>query len=380
MAPFPTTHVLMASTSYPSNEKDWKGLFILRLTEALARRKDIVLRTWSPPGPLPGNVESLLDPDESAWFGRLMEQGGIAHLLRNRPLRGVWAASRLLRSLHKAYGRHTDTDIYHINWLQNALALPKDGRPTLLTALGSDMQMLAIPCIKTMLRHALNGHPTVICPNAEWMVQPLATTFGDIARIQYIPFGIDPLWFKITRTCHDSPIERWLVVSRLTRKKLGPLFEWCDPLFRNTNRELHLFGPMQEQVAIPEYVYYHGPTTPSDLAEHWFPQARGLITLSQHAEGRPQVMLEAMAAGLPIIASRLPAHEDLLQHQSTGWLCDTPGHFAEAIVMLSNLELNQRIGMHAAGWITAHIGTWDQCAQRYADIYHSLQEEKGDTA
>lgn len=372
-----STHVLMVATSYPSDEKDWKGLFIQRLAEALARRDDLALWLWSPPGPLPDKVESALGKDEYAWLQNLMRAGGIAHLLRNHPVRGMMMAARVLRSLRKAYTRHRDMDVLHVNWLQNAITLPRDGRPVLLTALGTDMQLLALPGIKPLLRYALKGHSAAICPNAEWMVEPLTQAFGDIAQVQYVPFGIDPRWFHLIRTCFDGPTERWIAVSRLTRGKLGSLFAWCEPLFRGTRRELHLFGPMQEEITIPDWVRYHGPTTPNDLAERWFPQAHGLITLSQHAEGRPQVMLEAMAAGLPVVASRLPAHEDLLHDRETGWLCDTPEGLAEAITALSHPGLNERIGLQARNWTATHIGTWDDCAQRFVMLYRTLQNATG---
>src|SRR3546814_20018551 len=71
-----------------------------------------------------------------------------------------------------------------------------------------------------------------------------------------------------------------------------------DTLFPYTTlfRSLHLYGPMEEEVELPGWVHYHGPASPRLLADEVFPAARGLITLSQHAEGRPQVLLEAMAA------------------------------------------------------------------------------------
>jgi glycosyltransferase involved in cell wall biosynthesis len=210
-----------------------------------------------------------------------------------------------------------------------------------------------------------------ICPNADWMLPPLQDAFGDVALIKPVSFGIDQRWYRIERDLTQQP-RRWLVVSRLTRDKLGPLFEWSEPLVRSGERELHLFGPMQEDVAIPDWVRYHGPATPDQLAQDWFPRAQGLITLSRHAEGRPQVMLEAMASGLPIIASRMPAHAGLVRDGETGSLCDSSDDYAAALQRLDDVEKNRDFGAAAQQWAIREIGTWDDCAERYQRIYRHL--------
>jgi len=165
----------------------------------------------------------------------------------------------------------------------------------------------------------------------------------------------------------------WLVVTRLTRNKIGDLFDWGSDLF-GPQRVLHLFGPMQEAVALPPWVQYHGSTHPAELQSAWFPTATGLITLSRHDEGRPQVMLEAMASGLPIIASNLAAHRDFVQHRQTGWLTESRQDFANALTQLEGPELNESIGQAARSWALHEVGSWDDCAARYAALYESLLE------
>jgi glycosyltransferase involved in cell wall biosynthesis len=119
-------------------------------------------------------------------------------------------------------------------------------------------------------------------------------------------------------------------------------------------------------------VVWHGPTHPDELREQWFPRATGLITLSQHDEGRPQVMLEAMAAGLPVIASDLPAHRDIVMHRETGWLVQERSQVEEAIGVLGDMPANQRIGAAARRYIKDTIGDWDNCAAQYAALYQRL--------
>ena len=49
-----------------------------------------------------------------------------------------------------------------------------------------------------------------------------------------------------------------------------------------------------------------------------------LLVVPSRLDGRPQVILEALAVGTPVLASRVGALPTLVEHGKTGWLCD-PG-------------------------------------------------------
>jgi len=359
----------MASTSFPENAQDWRGRFIADMAASLARKEEVALTLWAPPGMLPDGVSSAVTPGDARWLKCLSTQGGIAHLLRMRKVSAVYAALQLLIRLARIY-RKEDVGVCHINWLQNALPLLGTNKPALITVLGSDLRLLRLPGMTTLLRLMLRNRRAILAPNAEWMRKGLEQAFGDVARILPIPLGVDDAWFAVERrptfeTCH------WLAVTRLTRKKIGNLFAWGEGLF-GRQRQLHLFGPMQENIVLPDWVHYHGPTYPSELANNWFPQACGLITLSDHDEGRPQVMLEAMAAGLPVIASDLPAHRDIIRHQKNGWLAAATNDFRDGLVYLEDEGRNLDMGMAARAWARDFVGTWDDCAERYVVAYRQL--------
>lgn len=368
--------VLMSSTSYPENLLDWKGLFIRHLTDGLARRNDVNLSLWAPKGETTAQVKYFPTERESVFLSSLMRDGGIAHLLRSHPLKAMTTVPRLLRGLNSAYSRAAEADIYHVNWIQNALPVPANGKPLVISVLGTDMQLLKLPFMKTMIRRICNQHPTVLCPNAEWMLSPLIEAFGDRCTVKAIPFGIDPQWYKIERSRPPQEQHVWLAVTRITKAKLGPILEWGLSAFENhTGRQLHLFGPMQENIILPAWVHYHGPASPEDLCKNWFPRATGLITLSRHAEGRPQVMLEAMAAGLPIIASRLPAHENIIGPSEAGRFCDSPHELLTSIQHFEDAEANCQTGLLGREWVRTEIGTWDDCAERFYSVYKQLIAE-----
>lgn len=364
--------VFFTSTMYPRDAAGWRGVFIRNMVFGLSRMPGISLRVWAPPGELPDGVAKSTTTSDSQWLGELVDRGGISHMMRSGGVRALLSPIHLLRLLAAAYRRQRDVDVYHINWLQSAMPLPDDGKPALITVLGNDLKLLGLPLMRPLLRRVMRKRKVAICPNAEWMSEPLQRAFGDIAEIRPISFGIDPVWYAIERKIAIDAPKRWLVVARLTEDKMGPLFEWSRPLFEDGSRELHLFGPMEQAIEVPSWVHYHGPAAPEQLATEWFPHACGLITLSRHAEGRPQVMLEAMAAGLPIIASRMPAHATVVVDGKTGMLCDSPASYGNALASLEHASVNRQFGEAARRHVSDELGTWDDCAKRYIAVYKHL--------
>lgn len=362
--------VLMATTSYPLDAADWKGRFIHDLAAGLDRSGDVRLRLWGPPGQLPGTIESANTTEDAAWLHQMAGEGGIAHLLRRRPLVGLQSARELLGRLRSACRRNTP-DLYHVNWLQLLLGLPDDGRPVYVAVLGSDFGLLRLPGMRRLLRRAMQGRRVMLAPNAGWMAPRLHEAFGDLAEIRPNPFGVDPAWFDVRRSPAAPPV--WLVVTRVTRAKLGHLLQWGEGLFGETRR-LRLLGPMQERITLPHWVDYGGATSPPRLQAEEFPAASGLLTLSRHDEGRPQVMIEAMAAGLPVVASALPAHRDLVIDGETGWLVNNPDRLRAALETTEQPDVGRRIGARARDLAAREIGTWDDHARRCVAAYRRLRD------
>jgi glycosyltransferase involved in cell wall biosynthesis len=363
--------ILFVSTSYPSDIKDWKGRFTANLVEALGRQQGIDLRIWTPPGDMPPSVKNVSTPSEANWLNKMLKTGGIAHIIRTRGIFGAFTVLRLMRGLRHVYSREADADVIHVNWLQNCLPLWRKKAPAVISVLGSDYGLLKLPFMRLSLRSVLQQRHAIIAPNAGWMVPALDKSFGDIAEIRLIPFGVDERWFSLRKNIAKNNTSHWIVVTRITRNKIGDLFEWGKGLF-GKDHILHLFGPMQETLPIPEWVVYHGPVSPDELSSKWFPLCSGLITLSRHDEGRPQVILEAMAAGLPIIASDMPAHRDIVMHRENGWIASESRDLKEAISFFNTFEAVCHAGESARSWVLKNIGTWDDCAARYITAYRDL--------
>lgn len=359
--------VLVVSTSYPRSADDWRGRFIADLVAALPS-EDTNARLWAPPGPLPTGAEAATTPEERAWLDRLATAGGIASRLRAGPLAALPAAFGLLRRLRQAYRRET-FDVAHVNWLQNAIPLIGTRHPAVVGVLGSDFGLLRLPGMAALLKSVLAGRRAILAPNAPWMGPQLQALFGSVATVRPLPFGVAPEWFSAERRPAPQGAP-WLAVTRVTKAKIGDLFEWGAGLF-DARRPLVLLGPMQEDLSLPSWVDYRGATHPQALRDEWFPQAAGLVTLSRHDEGRPQVMIEAMAAGLPIIASALPAHGDLVDDAS-GRLASSREALASALDDLSDPARNAEAGLAARDKARREIGDWRLAAARFRAAYRDL--------
>lgn len=236
--------VLMVATSYPQSEDDWQGLFIRKIADAMGQSPELHLSLWAPDGPRHQAVEYACSNADAAWLGSVAQRGGIAHMLRSSPVAALGKAVGLLRRLRALYkGRVSETDIFHINWLQNALPLYGLNAKVVITVLGTDFKLLELPGMVTLLRRVMKTNHCVLAPNAAWMKQPLEKWFGDVAEVVPVNFGIDDSWYRL-QCAAPGPINHWLCVLRVTEDKIGRLFDWGEAIF-NDSSQLHLIGPNQ---------------------------------------------------------------------------------------------------------------------------------------
>lgn len=103
-------------------------------------------------------------------------------------------------------------------------------------------------------------------------------------------------------------------------------------------------------------------------------QARAFI-LCSHIEGHPRALVEAMACGMPIIASDVHGISNMLTHEETGYLCDTDADsIASAIQsLLSKPALMAEIGAKARQYALERYSL-DQLVQREYDLLRDVAE------
>jgi glycosyltransferase involved in cell wall biosynthesis len=100
----------------------------------------------------------------------------------------------------------------------------------------------------------------------------------------------------------------------------------------------------------------------------------GLLALSSITEALPNVVLEAMAAGLPVVATRVGGVPELVRPGRTGWLVnpgDAPGLAAAMSQLLADPETRQAMGREARRRAQQEFSL-ETMAQRYEAVLLNL--------
>ncbi|SDF17600.1 glycosyltransferase [Desulfovibrio legallii] len=148
------------------------------------------------------------------------------------------------------------------------------------------------------------------------------------ARLHYIPNGVDTEFFAPA----DPPAARRapliLCVARLAGDKdhLTLLRAFALVLARHPEARLRLVGDGPEEARLRRWAAEHAAGArvefvPGglDMREHY--AAARLFALASVREGQPNVLLEAMACGLPVCATAVGGVPRLVEEGATGLLC-----------------------------------------------------------
>ena len=125
------------------------------------------------------------------------------------------------------------------------------------------------------------------------------------------------------------------------------------------------------QLNIAEKVTFLDAIPHADLPLYY--NAADVCVVPSYYESFGLVAVEAMACGVPVIASRVGGLKETVQDGQTGylvpWLCPEP--FAERLdLLLNNEPLRRSLGREARA--AAERFRWSEVAARVEDVYHDL--------
>ena len=385
-------NILIVSNLFPNPVQPERGIFLFQMVKELARRARV--RVISP---LP-RVGGPLAP----WLrGRYpfdavpaqAEMAGIpVHFLRypfvpkvSGPVHPALMGAGIHGAIKKQMRAQT-VDLVNAHWVYPegvacVRAARRLGLPVMLTARGCDINLYGrMPLRAIQISRSLKAADALTAVS-----RPLAAAMEKLAdgqkKVTVIPNGIDRDLFDIlnrrqAREKLNLDPDRSLVVtvgSQDEVKGTAFLIRAAALLNRRVSVACVGDGPLQgelktlaQNLGMGDRVLFPGQR-PHEEIPLWM-NAADLFCLSSIREGHPNVILEAMACGVPVAASKVGGAPDMVPRHCGALF--SPGKVSEMADALARC-LSASWDREAIRAQTVHR-TWEKCAKEYVTAYEDL--------
>lgn len=239
-----------------------------------------------------------------------------------------------------------------------------------------------------LMESKLFGHTEMLTAVSDHVFAELRRLYGISREGTVLGNGVDVTQFV---PCVDKPPggqEYVLYVGRMDyRKGLFDLTRCAKYVCEERPDVLFVLvgnGPLASsidrearRVGIDKNIMFAGYVKKDRLIE--FYQRTTACVLPSYYEGLPTVMLEAMACGVPVVATRIGGHLDVISDGLNGFLVPvkSPEQMAERILLLlRDRAMGQKIGAAARETIVKQY-TWDAVSDKLMHCYTTLLGESG---
>lgn len=385
--------VVILTTSFPIREGSSSGVFVQRLVRNLPATIDVTVITPSDTSAV-GLFEetnyklSCFRYAPRKWQVLAHQPGGIpVALKKNKLLRlllPIFLVSMFVACLRAA----RKSDITHANWSINGAIAGLVGfilrKPVVTTVRGEDITRAKTSKI---YRYIL-----VLCLCTNYKVVTVSEAIRDMLiyefpryrnKIAFLPNGVDAALFDCPepeKKYHEKTVFKLVAIgSLIPRKGIDVIIEAFDRLPNQQDFELIIIGdgPEREHLVslarskgLTERVKFIGHVSPQNVPDYLC--SANVLVLASYSEGRPNVVLESLAAGVPVIASDIEGVQELVQDGETGFRFQ-PGDarsLAEIIEKLQrSQELQVKFSQRGRDFILKNRLIWADVGHSYAQLY-----------
>ncbi|MDD3140279.1 MAG: glycosyltransferase family 4 protein [Lachnospiraceae bacterium] len=231
------------------------------------------------------------------------------------------------------------------------------------------------PFIKIIWKNA-----DALVANSEGL-REFALKFYSKKEIIIIPNGVDSKKFY-PPSCKQNENKNeicLLFVSRLIeRKGIQFLIPKLYDIEKKTGKKIHLIivgnGPYREKLQkVTEeanalnYVTFAGQKSKSELLLYY--QSADIFILPSKREGMPNVVLEAMACGLPIIMTACEGSRELVK--MNGMICG--GDLADTVIQMISKDKLCIMGAESRMMVETSF-SWDNVTKQYLSIFEEINQ------
>lgn len=388
--------LLVLTTSFPSQAFQTSGIFVQRLLSELPGHFKICVL-------LPGCHLPLVFSPLSAnfrirqfqyaprnWQLLVHSPGGIPVVLKAKPW--TWAlvppfGAAMFGSALSYAGK---ADIIHAHWAFAGIIAGLVGRgiglPAVTTLRGTDVRWAEkSSAFKKALRLSIKLNSRIVTVGEDLADQVRKLAPADHKKIVVIPNGVDDLLFSVKERS-ESGHTVTVVGNLIQSKQVDVILHAFASLVGADNRlrlvivgegpERNKLKTLAHRLSIVDRVVFKGQLSPDQVVDQL--ASSSVLVLASRSEGRPNVVLEAMAAGVPVVASDIGGVRELIGNDERGLLFPVGDieRLAACIKhILDNPNLAQRLARRASQWVKEQGLTWERSAQAYAALYQQVIDE-----
>lgn len=381
--------ILTLTTSYPSDESDPSGIFIARLLAAISKRGHAVEVIAPTNGRYHGR--RTIDGIETVRFGYFLPHsleklttgmGGIPESMARSRLARFQLFPMMARFLTETLSEVRNCDVIYANWLGagliGAAAKALTGKPLVVSFRGDDGYLARDRPIWRVLTSWVMEKSDKVAPVSRELADILVNLGCPEPKCLVPRFGVDVEAFHPGNREPGDEV-RVLFVGALIRKKgvadlLAALARQASPHVRlvavGDGVDAPEFMSLADELGLADRVEWKGVLPHDDVA--MMMRECDLLCLPSYTEGRPNVIVEAMASGLPVIATRVGGIPDMVHEGETALLHD-PGDVEALSECLDTLAqepaLRSAMGRKARNFVMESGLNWDTTAQDFEIIF-----------
>ncbi len=385
--------VLIATTSFPRNRKDYGGIFVYHLAEHLIKQ-GIEVKVVAPSCGILETVDGEFDGLEVhrfRYFFRKWEMlfcrgGGALPMMKKYPLLKLLLPFSLLAYAYSVLKQSKDADIILSEWtISGFVAIPAKilrRKKLIVSLLGSDMMKARSSTFYRMITRLTFKLADKITSVSRRMINEAKEIGASSDKLIFLPYGTLDDFLNISRTMPDKPFRLLYIGNLIPLKNVDVIIKAISMLSEDYELKIVGDGPYRMQLeqlvkslGVTERVQFTGRVPHEEIKEHlaW---AHALILVSS-SEGRPNVVLEALASGLPVIVSDIPGNRELVEDGKNGIVVplSSPERLAEAIKTLFEKKNRwEEFSKRGREFVIREGLTWSETAKKHIKLFKKLLE------
>jgi len=382
--------ICILTTIFPRFQGDMYGNFIYLLVKRLVEKRIIVEVVCSHYKGIQG--EEMWDGIKifryrymiPTAFQRLTYEGGILAALGKSHWNKVLVPFFMISFLFKGLKVGKSCNLIHAHWTISGLVALLVGKlyrkPIVLTIHGSDINVLNKKfLLKLMNRFILSKVDNIIAVSPA--LKEKVIEMGILQeKLWYIPNGVDPNEFCPALDNFSIP-QKMLWVGRISKEKgLHILIKAMKEILKEVPQaQLTLVGDgperrnieqMIKDYQLEEHIHLEGFRSHLEISRYF--KISHIFVLPSIREGFPLVILEALASGLPCVASDVGGVKAVIEDGVNGYLVspsDAKDFSLKVVELMSNPDLMKEMGENARKKIVDHY-SWDSIADRTIALYN----------